>query len=293
MSSASFNITRNWNVGDTQRMPTLNPPKSKFVQYILKCLRRTMVKYQYNYVNHLDREDQQIALMNYGYVPLDEDDRVPVLEDVDERDRCALQLYHAVAGAVDLTGKDVLEIGCGRGGGAAYIATHLGPRSVLAVDLCKSSVAYCDSRYSIENLRFAQGDAEALTLPDESFDAIVNVESSHCYNKIDVFLAGVFRVLRPGGHFLFADFRIQDALTRFAERLNETGFEIVENVSINANVFAALERESDRKREYILSKVPRSRHIQFFMFAGVEGTEMYNGVRDGTVQYRRFVARKP
>ena len=280
-------------MGNKRRMPRLAPPKSRILQFILKVLRRTMVKIQYNYVNQLDRNDHQIALMNYGYMPLDPEDPVPVLTDVEEKDRCALQLYHAVAGAIDLSGKDVLEIGCGRGGGAAYIATRLGPRSVTAVDLCKSSIIYCRSRYDVANLIFEQGDAEALTLPDASFDAVVNVESSHCYNHPDAFLAGVFRVLRPGGYFLHTDFRIDRGLERFGELMRETGFEIVEAVSINPNVFAALERDSERKREYILSKVPHKRQPPFLVFAAVEGTDIYDGVRSGSVAYGRFVAQKP
>jgi SAM-dependent methyltransferase len=280
-------------MADAQRMPRLRIPKNKIAVFILKVLRRAMVKIQYYYINRLDRNDHQIALMNYGYVPLEPEEPAPELADVEEKDRCALQLYHAVAGAVDLAGKDVLEIGSGRGGGAAYIATRLGPRSVTAVDLCKSSVMYCRLRYNVANLSFVQGDAEALTFPDASFDAVINIESSHCYNRPEAFVAGVFRVLRRGGYFLHADFRIERGLEAFGELMRETGFEIIEDVSINANVFAALERESDRKRDYILAKVPPNRQPQFFMFAAVKGTDIYEGMRSGSVQYGRFVARKP
>jgi SAM-dependent methyltransferase len=41
----------------------------------------------------------------------------------------------------------------------------------------------------------------------ESFDAVINVEASHCYPSLPRFLAEVARVLRPGGHFLYADVR--------------------------------------------------------------------------------------
>jgi len=280
-------------MSDAQRLPRLRIPKRRIILFLLKIVRRAMVKLQYYYVNRLDRYDHQIALMNYGYVPLDSGDPVPILTDVEEKDRCALQLYHAVAGAVDLAGKDVLEIGCGRGGGAVYIATRLGPRSVTGVDLCKSSIAYCRTRYDVSNLTFEQGDAEALTFPDASFDAVVNIESSHCYNRSEDFLDAVARVLRPGGYFLFADFRIERGLEQFGDLMRERGLEIIEDVNINPNVFAALERDSDRKCEYILSKVPRRRHAQFLVFAAVEGTDIYNGVRDGTVIYGRIVARKP
>jgi SAM-dependent methyltransferase len=38
-------------------------------------------------------------------------------------------------------------------------------------------------------------------------DAVVNIESSHCYESMDTFLSEACRVLRPGGRFFFADLR--------------------------------------------------------------------------------------
>ena len=71
------------------------------------------------------------AFMNYGYAaPAADADTIPRLQPADERDRLCIQLYlHAIDHA-DLRGKDVLEVGSGRGGGASYIAaicSH-GPR---------------------------------------------------------------------------------------------------------------------------------------------------------------------
>ena len=59
-----------------------------------------------------------------------------------------------------------------------------------------------------------QGDAQNLPFPDESFDAVINVEASHIYPNFERFLGEVARVLRPGGHFLYADFRNRDGLPR-------------------------------------------------------------------------------
>ena len=36
---------------------------------------------------------------------------------------------------------------------------------------------------------------------------LINIESSHCYDSLDVFFRQVKRVLCKDGHFLFADFR--------------------------------------------------------------------------------------
>ncbi|QDU31359.1 Phthiotriol/phenolphthiotriol dimycocerosates methyltransferase [Anatilimnocola aggregata] len=57
----------------------------------------------------------------------------------------------------------------------------------------------------MEGLSFVVGDAENLPFEDDTFDAVVNVESSHCYRSDPAFLAQVRRVLRTGGHVLFAD----------------------------------------------------------------------------------------
>ena len=53
----------------------------------------------------------------------------------------------------------------------------------------------------------AHVDSEDLPFPDDSFDAVINIESSHTYPNFSRFLAEVARVLRPGGHFLYTDVR--------------------------------------------------------------------------------------
>jgi ubiquinone/menaquinone biosynthesis C-methylase UbiE len=52
-----------------------------------------------------------------------------------------------------------------------------------------------------------------MPFPDASFDAVINVESSHCYPSMGRFLSEVHRVLRPRGSLLFADLRTSDVWT--------------------------------------------------------------------------------
>ena len=59
---------------------------------------------------------------------------VPLAES-DEPHRYAIQLYHRVATQVDLTGKRVLEVSCGHGGGASYLMRTLGPASYTGLGL--------------------------------------------------------------------------------------------------------------------------------------------------------------
>jgi SAM-dependent methyltransferase len=149
--------------------------------------------------------DPSWTFMNYGYRP-PEPVAPLVLDPADEADRSCIQLYDVVSGAVPLAGREVLEIGSGRGGGASYVARYLKPRRMVAVDLSTRAVALCRARFDLPGLSFQEGDAEQLPFGDRAFDAVLNVESSHCYGRLPVFLREVRRVLRPGGEFLYADF---------------------------------------------------------------------------------------
>jgi hypothetical protein len=61
-------------------------------------------------------KNEDSAFMNYGYAPLDSNTSGLHLLPEDETDRFSIQLYSRIVGARELRSKDVLEVGCGRGG---------------------------------------------------------------------------------------------------------------------------------------------------------------------------------
>ena len=52
----------------------------------------------------------------------------------DEPNRYSIQLYHRTATQADLSGKQVLEVSCGHGGGASYLVRTLRPASYTGLD---------------------------------------------------------------------------------------------------------------------------------------------------------------
>src|ERR671912_1774562 len=84
------------------------------------------------------------SFMNYGYAPIDERSATVKLNEADEPDRYAIQLYHHVASAVDLRNLDVLEIGSGRGGGASYVARYLKPKALTGLDFSDKAIQFCE-----------------------------------------------------------------------------------------------------------------------------------------------------
>src|SRR5438067_13074187 len=97
-------------------------------------LGRLMIRSWYQMLVVLDRE-REISFMNYGYADIDPSAKELSLSDDEGENRFCIQLYQHVAGAVDLYGKDVVEVGSGRGGGASYIARLVRSWLMLGLDL--------------------------------------------------------------------------------------------------------------------------------------------------------------
>ena len=83
-------------------------------------------KYGYRFLSRLLIRDD-VLFLNYGY---EEDPPMALpLAASDELDRFPIQLYHRTATQVDISGKKVLEVSCGHGGGASYLMRTLHPAS--------------------------------------------------------------------------------------------------------------------------------------------------------------------
>ncbi|PWT77315.1 MAG: class I SAM-dependent methyltransferase [Proteobacteria bacterium] len=234
--------------------------------------------------------DTQWTFMNYGHRPTH--GAMPfALAPEDEADRSCIQLYQLVAGSVDLAGREVLEVGSGRGGGASFVARYLRPSRVVGVDLSPLAVAFCRARHRLPGLSFEVGNAECLAFDAASFDAVVNVESSHCYGDLSAFVREVQRVLRPNGYLLYADFRARRDLDDWRNTLSSS-LRLVLERDITPGVLAALDVDDDRKSSLINQRVARPLVGAFRQFAALRGTALYDKFRDGSVVYRAFVFQK-
>jgi ubiquinone/menaquinone biosynthesis C-methylase UbiE len=229
--------------------------------------------------------------MNYGYSPLDEKP-VMNLEAEDEPNRYSIQLYDDLANIVTIKDKDILEVGSGRGGGASYITRYLKPTRYTGLDIADEAVGFCSKLYNTPGLSFKAGNAEKIPFPNETFDVVINVESCHAYGSMPDFLAGVKRVLRPGGHFLCTDMRDPQRIKLLESQLRESGMNMLEQRDITKNVVKAIELEDDLKRERIKGKFPSWLEKSFEEFAGVKGSQIHRDLDEGRLVYYQFVLQK-
>jgi len=233
------------------------------------------------------------TFMNYGWAPAAEGECDLDLAADEANDRFCIQLYHRVAAAVPLAGKLVAEVGSGRGGGAHYVARALGPAAMIGADFSPQAVAFCKERHNHPTLSFQVGDAENLPFADASHDAIINVESSHCYGSRPRFFAQVARVLKPGGHFLYADFFQQDMLDQLTAAFATAGLHEVSRQNITPNVLQAMRRDHEHKSREIKTMLSPVVRRAFQEFAGLEGSAIYQEFATNRLTYWVFLIERP
>jgi len=255
---------------------------------IINKLRERAFRIWYWYVNKVDK-NSDILLMNYGYHDVDNQIK---LDSVDESDRFSIQLYHYLASKVELKNKDIVEIGCGRGGGLYYITKNFAPASARGVDLDKQAVTFCKCHYKMDELKFSQGDAQNLNLENNSCDVLINVESSHRYPDMKAFLAEVSRILRPNGHFLFTDFRHDYKFEAMKKELDKCGLIMLKEEFINKEVVTALELDTKRKEKLVNKLTPRLLHKTALNFAGAVGSPTYNQMLSHKYLYFSYILKK-
>lgn len=97
-----------------------------------------------------------------------------------------------------VAGRDVLDVACGEGYGSAAMADVA--RSVVGIDISQEAVDHARLQYARHrNLRFGQGSAAAIPLPDASIDVVVSYETIEHLAEQEEMVAEIRRVLRPEG----------------------------------------------------------------------------------------------
>lgn len=199
--------------------------------------------------------------------------------------RNPLKLLFETIGPVDIKGKTVLDVGCGRGGNLSSINRFYNPQMGVGVDLTEASVQFDRIRYPDHNLLFVVGDAERLPLGDNAFEIVINCESSHAYPDIPRFYREVHRVMKAGGYFLYADVLRVDEWNTCESVLPSLGFEITRNQNITESVLASCDDISN-------THYSAYANVDDDFMEGMEeslslpGTSIYNSMKDGSRQFR-------
>jgi ubiquinone/menaquinone biosynthesis C-methylase UbiE len=165
-----------------------------------------------------------------------------------------------VVEGIDLTGKKVLDIGCGAGGIALHLVRRHNAGHVTGFDVEAPVVEHARRRAEAaglsDRLSFVQAPPGPLPFPDGAFDVAFSKDALlHVADKDAVF-AEIYRVLAPGGVFAASNWMIghddepsadmkayfeaeglsfsMRSPARYAEAMTGAGFEDVRVVDRNA-----------------------------------------------------------
>lgn len=156
----------------------------------------------------------------------------------------------------------VLDVGCGVGTPALMLAERYGCH-VVGISTSEVGLAVASSRAQEKGLAdravFELGDGTANGFPDETFDLVWVLESSHLMPRKDKLIAECARVLRPGGGLVLCDIiaRSQINFTEVVRRLNI--FRSLDTVFGRARMASLEEYKSLAERNRL--KVVRSEDI--------------------------------
>lgn len=233
-----------------------------------------------------------LLFMNYGFSS-------PGLEDswihvADIPFRLHLNLIRHLLAGVDLRGKSVVEIGCGRGGNCYYLSHYTEASQIVGLDLCVPNLVSARRHPGLQRPEFIACDAQRLPFADGCFDVILNLESSHCYNDFGKFVTEATRVLKSRGVFCFADLWDVDALKldwqQRRQALNDSEMEIIAEEDISEQVFRAiaepgniceqLDAVADAKTQPLIAHIIRSAEA------------LQAGLATGDYSYRLWKMRK-
>jgi SAM-dependent methyltransferase len=210
----------------------------------------------------------------------------------------------------------VLEVASGSGGPALFLARHVGCE-VMGVDInshgVEAAVRSAELHQLADRTTFVRANADTrLPFPDETFDAILCVDSANHFPRRAYVLKEWYRLLRPGGHVLFTDpvvitgpvsneeLAARSSIGYFLfttpglnERwIEEAGLELVKREDVSANAATVSGRWRDAREQ------------DRFALEQIEGKDRYIGLQHffATVQQlsseRRlsrilYLARKP
>lgn len=198
--------------------------------------------------------DTDIRFMNHGYLSTQGEDLTWVAPS-DEREKYSVNLYRRLLADTDVEAKSVLEVGSGRGGGCSFFSRYTEASRVVGVDFCQGNILFSQDVFSsLSNVSFIYGDALSLPVETGSFDIVVNLESSHCYPKMEKFLSEVHRVLSSDGVFCYADLIFDSPQSR-QEQLVEAGFDVIDFEDMTPHVIHALESNRDGFTKWMQQKI--------------------------------------
>ncbi len=129
-----------------------------------------------------------------------------------ERIQSSCDMYKKIANNLKISHQDtVLEIGCGRGIGAVYVAKRYKPENLLGIDMNPNQIKIAEKITSTTllhalNVQFRCLDIEIENIGSNLFDKVYSIEIFQHILSIDNALKNVYNALKKNGIIVITTF---------------------------------------------------------------------------------------
>lgn len=172
----------------------------------------------------------------------------------------------------DLSGKRILEVGCGRGVFASYLANRFPGAIITAVDFSPAAIDIAKRAYGHQsNLSFQVENAESLSFADGSFDWYISCETMEHVHQPEFMMKEIRRVVKTDGKFVVTteNYFNAYALVWLKCWLQNRPFESGCGVQPHENFFLFPQLLFWFRRNGLRVLETRSNHYQWLVFPGV------------------------
>lgn len=250
------------------------------------------------------------------------DERTTKFHAAHAADARQLELYRALVGLLsdrelqDAAPRQVLELGCGAGGGLCELQSLFPTARITGADISSQALARARetwARFAVQapsaatngnsskrELRLLHQSCEKLAgVASLSVDVACAVQTLQEVQDLPRAVAEIGRVLRPGGYLFVADFIPQDEATDRVHRellapaASGVGvFEVVHETLASYNAALGCQESSPTLRELIAEHFPPEFQAEMKTFFLVENSSLYELLRRDQMGYRLVCLRK-
>jgi len=108
---------------------------------------------------------------------------------------------------------EVLEFGCGTGSTALAHSPYV--KHIHAIDISSKMIEIAQGKADaepVDNVTFEQSTIEAISVPDQTLDAVLGLSILHLLDNKEQVIAKVHKMLKPGGIFVTSTACIGDTM---------------------------------------------------------------------------------